>query len=103
VRSVEFAPEARAELDAAADQYEEQRSGRGVRFYAAIERTVKLIMRLPTVGPMYRGVQPELGVRCRIVSGFPFTLAYRVRGEVIRIDAVAHMRRRPGYWHQRVG
>jgi plasmid stabilization system protein ParE len=102
VRTIDFAPAARAELDAAADQYEEQRPGRGVRFYAAVERTVRLIVRFPAVGPLYPGVRPDLGVRRRIVRGFPFVLAYRVLGDTIRIDAVAHMHRRPGYWHRRI-
>jgi hypothetical protein len=31
------------------------------------------------------------------LRGFPFVLAYRVLGDTIRIDLVAHMRRRPGY------
>lgn len=102
MRTVEFAPGARAELDAAADQYDEQRPGRGVRFYAAVERTVKLIVRFAAVGPLYPGVRSELGVRRRIIRGFPFVLAYRVLGDKIRIDAVAHMHRRPGYWLRRV-
>jgi hypothetical protein len=41
-------------------------------------------------------------VQRRIVRGFPFVLAYRVLGDTIRIDAVAHMRRRPGYWRSRL-
>jgi plasmid stabilization system protein ParE len=32
---------------------------------------------------------------------FPYTLHYRVVGEVIDILAVAHQRRRPGYWRKR--
>jgi plasmid stabilization system protein ParE len=53
-------------------------------------------------GPAYRSVRPEHRVRRRIVRGFPFVLAYRVLEDLIRIDAVTHMRRRPGYWHRRV-
>jgi hypothetical protein len=37
-----------------------------------------------------------------VVRGFPFVLAYRVLGDKIRIDAVAHMHRRPGYWRRRI-
>jgi len=102
VRTVEFAPAARAEFDAAVDQYEEQRSGRGLRFNAAVERTVKLIVKFPEIGPMFPGVRADLGVRRRVVRGFPFVLAYRVQPDRIRIDAVAHMHRRPGYWRRRI-
>lgn len=99
---VEFAPAARAELDSAADRYELERPGRGQRFYAAVERAVNLIAAFPAAGPAFPDIRPEHGVRRHIVRGFPFVLAYRVLGDTIRIDAVAHMRRRPGYWHRRV-
>lgn len=102
MRTVEFARAARAEFDAAADEYERQRPGRGLRFTAAVERTVKLIVRFPAVGPLLPGVRSDLGVRGRVIRGFPFVLAYRVLGERIRIDAVAHTHRRPGYWRKRL-
>ena len=102
MKAVEFAPAARAEFDAAADRYEAERPGRGIRFVAAVERTVKLIVRFPAVGPPFPGVRPDLGVRRRVVRGFPFVLAYRALEDKIRIDAVAHMHRRPDYWRKRI-
>ena len=102
MKIVEFAPAARAEFDAAADRYEEERAGRGVRFIAAVERTAKLVVRFPTIGPLFPGVQSDIGVRRRVVRGFPFVLAYRVLEDRIRIDAVAHMHRRPAYWRRRI-
>ena len=102
MKNVEFAPAARAEFDAAADRYEEERPGRGIRFVGAVERTVKLIVRFPDIGPLFPSVRSSLGVRRRIVRGFPFVLAYRVLEGMIRIDAVAHMHRRPGYWRKRI-
>jgi len=102
VKFVELAPAARAELDAAADRYELERPGRGQRFYAAVERAVNLIAAFPAAGPAFPDIRPERGARRRIVRGFPFVLAYRVLGDAVRIDAVAHTRRRPGYWRRRV-
>jgi len=102
VKHVEFAPAAREELDAAADRYEHEYAGRGVRFYAAVERTAELLMTFPTAAPPYPDVRPELGIRRVIVRGFPFVLVYRVLDDVVRIDAVAHMHRRPRYWARRV-
>jgi toxin ParE1/3/4 len=102
VKRVEFAPAARAELDAAATDYEREREGLGATFYSAVERTVRLIGTFPEVGPSYPGIPSELQVRRRVVRGFPFVLAYRELGEMIRIDAVAHSRRRPDYWLRRV-
>ncbi|HVK86244.1 MAG TPA: type II toxin-antitoxin system RelE/ParE family toxin [Kofleriaceae bacterium] len=102
MKAIELAPAARAELDAAIDQYELARAGRGRRFAAAVERAVRLIARFPMAAPAYRRVHSKYGVRRRVVRGFPFVLAYRVLDDRIRIDAVAHMRRQPNYWHRRV-
>jgi plasmid stabilization system protein ParE len=102
VKRVEFAPAARTELDAAVDRYESERPGRGRRFAVAVERAIKLIVAFPLAGPAFHDVRPEREVRRRVVRGFPFVLAYRVRREIIRIDAVAHMHRRPGYWRRRM-
>jgi toxin ParE1/3/4 len=41
------------------------------------------------------------GSRWMPLKRFPYTLHYRVLGEVIDILAVAHQRRRPGYWRKR--
>jgi len=41
------------------------------------------------------------GSRWIPLKRFPYTLHYRVVGEVIDILAVAHQKRRPGYWHKR--
>jgi plasmid stabilization system protein ParE len=100
-RRIEFDPDARAELDAAAARYELEYAGRGLRFYAAVERAARSAAVTPHAGAPFPGLPELLGMRRRIVRGFPFSLAYRDLGDVIRIDAVAHWRRRPGYWLRR--
>jgi plasmid stabilization system protein ParE len=103
VKRIEFAPEARAELDGAADEYEREREGRGLRFYIAVERATQAAAALPEAGPLFPAVPARLSIRRRLVPRFPFALAYRVVGDVVRIEAVAHTRRLPGYWLVRVG
>lgn len=98
----EFSHEARLELDAAADHYERDYPGRGLRFYDAVERAVRFIGMMPHTAPLYPGVPEELEVRRRLVRGFPFALAYRVVGDVVRVEALAHTHRSPGYWLPRV-
>lgn len=88
MKRLEFAPAARVELDAAADRYELERPGRGVRFYTAVERSGHLISRFASAGSMYPGVPTGFAVRREVVQGFPFVLAYRNLGDTIRIDAV---------------
>lgn len=99
---LEFSPVARAELDAAADYNESAYPGRGLRFYRAVERATVFISQFPEAAPLYPKLPASLGVRRRVVRGFPFVIVYRQLGEVVRIDAVAHTRRRPGYWLSRV-
>ena len=49
----------------------------------------------PPVGPKGKGFR-----RC-LLTKFPYQIVYRVEGELIRIYAVAHLKRRPGYWTKR--
>jgi toxin ParE1/3/4 len=43
-----------------------------------------------------------LGVRRFVMSRFPFALPYLVIEEQVVVLAVAHLRRRPGYWLRRI-
>ncbi len=47
------------------------------------------------------GTQGVRGTRWMPLKVFPYTLHYRVDGDVMRIFAVAHQKRRPGYWLKR--
>ncbi|MBU1775437.1 MAG: type II toxin-antitoxin system RelE/ParE family toxin, partial [Gammaproteobacteria bacterium] len=42
------------------------------------------------------------GFRRVIVRRFPYSVVYRAKGEHIYIIAVAHQRRHPNYWSDRV-
>ena len=43
----------------------------------------------------------ERGIRRYHLKSFPYTLIYRVSGREVLVAAVAHQRRRPGYWQAR--
>ena len=96
MRVVAFHPEAQVELDTSAIFYHERLTGLGVRFVAAVEDTVERLAATPVAGS-------PLGEehRKRLVSGFPFSVIYRVWEDHIFIVAVAHQHRRPGYWRRR--
>lgn len=102
MRRVEFDPAARSEFDRSVDRYEREYPGRGLRFAAALERATRAAAGTPSAGSPFPGVPEHLGVRRRMVRGFPFSIAYRLLGDVVRIDAVVHERRPPGYWHRRL-
>lgn len=43
----------------------------------------------------------EDGIRFRVLTRFPYTIYYDLLGESATILAIAHQRRRPGYWRTR--
>src|SRR4051812_41976137 len=91
---LEFHPEAAAELVAAAQYYDAAAPGLGSRFALAVRRATDFALAHPGGGAP-RGVADARRI---VVHGFPYEVVYRVRGELLEVMAVAHLRRRPGYW-----
>ena len=100
-RPVFFEPEASHELEAAALWYETQRSGLGLTFLAAVDETVDHLTTWPDAGTLVPGVPAHLKVRQAPVLRFPYRVAYLATSRELRVLAVAHTRRRPGYWRSR--
>ena len=94
---LEFHPEAELELIESALYYDKQVPGLGERFESEIRYETDLLLDQPEIGPL---VDPNL--RKFILTRFPFTLYYSITADVLRIEAVAHQSRRPGYWKSRV-
>jgi len=88
-----FLVPAEEEMLEAAEYYESQRRGLGRTFLAEVQRTVDRIVENPRLGQAVRQ-----GIRRR----FPFGILYQVDPDEIVIIAVMHLRRRPGYWSDRV-
>lgn len=91
-----FAPAAEAEFLAAIRYYASQRLNFGAAFLAAVEATVAKAAAAPEVGAPLGG-----RIRRRLVPGFPYQVVYRTDVVPLRVLAVAHLRRRPGYWQRR--
>lgn len=100
-RKVLVEPEASSELREAALWYEVQRSGLGLVFLAAVDRAMEQVAAWPEAGAPVPGVAAGLPVRKMSMPRFPYYLAYLVTDDAVRVLAVAHERRRPGYWHPR--
>jgi hypothetical protein len=94
---VGFHPAAEVELRASATYYEGRMAGLGGDFVAEVERVHRLIADYPALGTAYDQVHRLVRLR-----RFPFALIYRVDGSLLTIVAVAHTRKRPGYWRGRV-
>ncbi len=98
-----FEPEAERELEDAIRWYDEQRFGLGEQFLHEVDLTVERIRDFPAAGAPVNHVPRSLGVRQAPVGGFPYFVVYLRSLQTIRVLALAHYRRRPGYWSDRRG
>lgn len=74
-----------------------ERAGYGDRFLAAFNVGRNFLLQYPNAG------RPTiLRTRSWEVTGFRYDIVYVIRGELIFVVAVAHHRRRPGYWRSRL-
>lgn len=99
-RRLHLDAEALAELEDAALWYDRQRPGVGDAFVAAVTDAIETLIRWPGFGSPVLDVRGEM-LRQAQVDGFPYHVGYVVTDEEIRVLAVAHERRRPGYWTSR--
>jgi plasmid stabilization system protein ParE len=97
VKPVRVEPEAKQELAAAAAWYEERREGLGLELVAEVDAVFAAIARSPSRFPLYSRVAPELRVRRAAARRFPYSIAFIELATVVRVIAIAHERRRPGY------
>jgi plasmid stabilization system protein ParE len=68
----------------------------GLAFVGEFERAVNVILANPNMGVVFRRAR-----RRYLLRRFPYSILYQPAGEELRIIAVAHQRRRPGYWARR--
>ncbi len=99
MKSAVFHEQARVELEEAAAWYERQRPGLGSEFRSAVEDAVSRIQANPRNGPYYLAGT----IRYYLVRRFPYVIFYAEGESVLRVLAVAHGRRKPGYWRNRGG
>ncbi len=92
-----FHPEARIELNEAVDYYEERRSGLGWEFYEEVQDTIRRVLGFPNA---WQRLSPNTR-RC-LTNRFPYGVVYQVEADEVRIIAIAHQSRKPGYWSDRL-
>jgi toxin ParE1/3/4 len=82
--------------------YEKQEPGVGWRLFDDVFATLDRIGtgRSPGVNAPTRW--PERGFRKAFVEHFTYTVFFEWQGERCYVWAIAHGRRKPGYWYRRV-
>ena len=96
-RPIEVHPEAIAEARAARQWYEEQSLAAGRAFMAELDAAIEQISAAPNRWAAYLQ-----GTRRYLMHRFPYMVIYHEKDGAIRVVAVAHARRRPGYWRLRL-
>ncbi|MEO8496966.1 MAG: type II toxin-antitoxin system RelE/ParE family toxin [Planctomycetota bacterium] len=96
-RAIELHPEAIAEARAAREWYAERSTIAANAFMAELDVAIDRICESPE-----RWAADLHGTRRYLMNRFPFVVVYRVTEDKIQVIAVAHGKRKPGYWRHRV-
>ncbi|HET7006973.1 MAG TPA: type II toxin-antitoxin system RelE/ParE family toxin [Candidatus Binatia bacterium] len=92
-----FLEPAQIEFDEAVSFYNHQREYLGDEFAAEVLNTINRILSHPEAWTKLS----KRTRRCR-TNRFPYSVIYQIRGGGILIVAVAHSRRNPKYWRERL-
>ena len=93
---IEFHPEAVNELEASADWYAEQSPTAAREFALAVDAALNKIRRNPQ-----RFLKIDRRHQSCSVIRYPFQVVYRYESDRIYVVAIAHAKRRSGYWRSR--
>ena len=93
---------ASAEFEEAAERYEAEDVKVAWRFVQEVLAAIDAVHRSPGEWPLAPTVHERFGVRRRLVPGFPYAVVYKETEDAVWIIAVAHGKRRPGYWRERM-
>ncbi len=95
--SFRFLAPAEAELLEAISYYSSIKAELGLRFEYEVTIAVRGAVSHPE-----RGAPRSKNTRRWLVKGFPYAVIYRESAEEVLVIAVAHERRKPGYWARRL-
>ncbi len=101
-KPLRFDDEAAEELDAAAAWYEARRENLGVELIGEIRQALTAIANAPRTWPHVAGIDEPLRVHRFLLRRFPYAVVYVELAAEIRILAVAHTSREPGFWRDRL-
>jgi toxin ParE1/3/4 len=92
-----FHPEAWLEFEKADDWYLSHSFDASVAFLSDVNGALEGISEAPRRWPKYLH-----GTRRFILQRFPFSIVYLDDPQIVTIVAVAHSKRKPGYWKDRI-
>ena len=97
MRPYRFHPEAEAEADAGFEYYWIKSPEAAFNFDAALRAAYAKLRKTP------KACAPYLhGTRRALLDRYPYFVVFRERSRNVEIIAIAHAKRRPGYWAKRL-
>lgn len=97
MRPYRFHPEAEAEADTAFEYYWTKSPAAAFHFDAEMRIALSSVRENPRLYAQYIH-----GTRRTLLGRFPYFIVYRELPRKTEIIAVAHAKRRPGYWKKRL-
>jgi hypothetical protein len=97
-----YHPEATRELEKAVQDYEKSDPELADNLIDAVLMAEAEIEEGPHRFALAEDTPVGFAARNRSLQNFKFRLIYVVEGEEVFVLAFAHLRRRPGYWHNRL-
>jgi plasmid stabilization system protein ParE len=92
-----YHPEASDEIDGAYTWYAMRSTHAADGFYEELFKALDMVHQRPRQFPSYLH-----GTRRVLLDSYPFSVVFRELPRKIQIVAVAHAKRRPGYWAKRL-
>lgn len=91
-----FHPDAVVEAEEAREWYAKRSLQATAGFLDELDQAIASVIESPERWPAHLH-----GSRRYVLQRYPFAVVYRLIGDVVEIIAIAHGKRRPGYWRNR--
>ena len=85
------------EAEEARRWYRERSEAAETAFLIELDHAVAVVVEAPNRWPKHIA-----GTRRYVFPTFPYSLVYFIENQVLHVVAVAHEKRRPGYWRERL-
>src|SRR5438046_712161 len=92
-----FFEEASEEAEEARRWYRERSEPAEAAFLEELDHAIAVVVEAPQRWPKYIA-----GTRRYVFPRFPYSLIYFPENQVLHVVAIAHEKRRPGYWRERL-
>jgi plasmid stabilization system protein ParE len=96
-RRLRIQSQAQEEINEAFEWYFKRSPEAADAFLTEVGASLKQIASHPQQYPVF-----TKNTRRRVLEGFPYSVIFQEKADLILVVAVAHAKRRPGYWKARI-